>query len=90
VYVCISRGYFFLNGKYIINQISVEDEQRPVKKKMYKRSVVYKQNTENNHENKYVQTLWKTPTQSKKLPLLNETQKQNIRLYILKYLRQTP
>jgi hypothetical protein len=42
--------YIFFNGKDIINQVSIQDEQRPMKKKLYNRDVVYMRNIKNKHQ----------------------------------------
>jgi hypothetical protein len=41
---------FFLNGEYIIikNQVSAQDEQRPVKEELQNKDTVYKRNTTEN------------------------------------------
>jgi hypothetical protein len=36
------HAHFFFNGKYIINQASAQDEQRPIKKEIHKSGVVYR------------------------------------------------
>jgi hypothetical protein len=43
-------SYFFLNGKYIINnkQVFAQDEQRPVKEGLQNKGAVYMRNTNKN------------------------------------------
>jgi hypothetical protein len=76
-----NKYFIFFKGKYIINQVSAQEEQRLVKKKLHNRGAVYMRNTKNKHQTKHhiievhllISSLSsnppdKTPTRPRKFP----------------------